>query len=206
MLRAALLFVVVCIDFDFCLFLFFWSIRFRMNLNSSLFMRIVKCVYALFFTHNFLAVWFDRLLSILLICRYMDSAGGLSLYPSHRCKTIHLVCSEMFFSLAFFFWCAFEVSDLFFMDLKLLLVHIVEFMVFCLIFKDLKFIWNLQVRHAQGVHNVAMEIDHSLLKSYDYFDAQLSTLGWQQVHECSLIAIISNVIHTEGSHLHREER
>ncbi|XP_038897794.1 phosphoglycerate mutase-like protein 1 isoform X2 [Benincasa hispida] len=57
----------------------------------------------------------------------MDSAGGLSLYPSHRCKTIHLV------------------------------------------------------RHAQGTHNVATEKDRSLLQSYDYFDAQLSPLGWQQV-------------------------
>ncbi|KAL0553134.1 hypothetical protein IC582_007022 [Cucumis melo] len=77
----------------------------------------------------------------------MDSAGGLSLYPSHRCKTIHLV------------------------------------------------------RHAQGTHNVAMEKDRSLLQSYDYFDAQLSPLGWQQVdnlrkhvHSCGISKTIELVI------------
>ncbi|KAL5559899.1 hypothetical protein UlMin_036110, partial [Ulmus minor] len=49
------------------------------------------------------------------------------LYPSHRCKTLHLV------------------------------------------------------RHAQGTHNVASEKNHDALLSYDLFDAQLSSLGWEQV-------------------------
>ncbi|KAG5251081.1 phosphoglycerate mutase protein [Salix suchowensis] len=37
------------------------------------------------------------------------------------------------------------------------------------------------VRHAQGTHNVAGEIDHNALLSPEYFDAHLSPLGWQQV-------------------------
>uniref|UniRef100_A0A803PN07 Phosphoglycerate mutase-like protein 1 n=2 Tax=Cannabis sativa TaxID=3483 RepID=A0A803PN07_CANSA len=37
------------------------------------------------------------------------------------------------------------------------------------------------VRHAQGVHNVAGDKDHSNYMSYDYFDAQLTPLGWNQV-------------------------
>ncbi|EOA31217.1 hypothetical protein CARUB_v10014383mg [Capsella rubella] len=37
------------------------------------------------------------------------------------------------------------------------------------------------VRHAQGIHNVAGEKDHSAYSSEDYFDAHLTPLGWQQV-------------------------
>ncbi|GER30021.1 phosphoglycerate mutase family protein [Striga asiatica] len=37
------------------------------------------------------------------------------------------------------------------------------------------------VRHAQGFHNVAGEKDHSAYLSPEYFDAQLTPLGWQQV-------------------------
>ncbi|KHG16416.1 Drebrin [Gossypium arboreum] len=36
------------------------------------------------------------------------------------------------------------------------------------------------VRHAQGVHNVAGEIDHAAYSSEEYFDAHLTPLGWQQ--------------------------
>ncbi|KAI9106462.1 hypothetical protein K1719_021990 [Acacia pycnantha] len=57
----------------------------------------------------------------------MDTSEGLSIYPLHRCKTLHLV------------------------------------------------------RHAQGTHNVAGEKDHEAYMSYDYFDAQLTPLGWEQV-------------------------
>ncbi|KAK3231124.1 hypothetical protein Dsin_003005 [Dipteronia sinensis] len=57
----------------------------------------------------------------------MDSPAGPTLYPSHRCKTVHLV------------------------------------------------------RHAQGIHNVAGEKNHDAYLSYDYFDAHLTPLGWQQV-------------------------
>ncbi|KAI7750184.1 hypothetical protein M8C21_026281, partial [Ambrosia artemisiifolia] len=37
------------------------------------------------------------------------------------------------------------------------------------------------VRHAQGIHNVAGEKDHSAYMSEDLFDAQLTPLGWKQV-------------------------
>ncbi|KAI4388676.1 hypothetical protein MLD38_000984 [Melastoma candidum] len=38
------------------------------------------------------------------------------------------------------------------------------------------------VRHAQGIHNVAGEKDHSAYMSYDFLDAHLTPLGWEQVH------------------------
>ncbi|XP_015074151.1 phosphoglycerate mutase-like protein 1 isoform X1 [Solanum pennellii] len=57
----------------------------------------------------------------------MDVSGGQSVYPLHRCKTIHLV------------------------------------------------------RHAQGIHNVEGEKDHSAYLSRHLFDAHLTPLGWQQV-------------------------
>lgn len=37
------------------------------------------------------------------------------------------------------------------------------------------------VRHAQGIHNVAGELDHSAYLSPNLFDAHLTPLGWQQV-------------------------
>ncbi|KAK7385427.1 hypothetical protein VNO78_31145 [Psophocarpus tetragonolobus] len=37
------------------------------------------------------------------------------------------------------------------------------------------------VRHAQGVHNVAGEKNHDAYDSYDYFDANITPLGWEQV-------------------------
>ena len=39
----------------------------------------------------------------------------------------------------------------------------------------------LQVRHAQGIHNVAGEKDFNAYMSQDLFDAQLTPLGWSQV-------------------------
>ncbi|XP_062164645.1 phosphoglycerate mutase-like protein 1 [Alnus glutinosa] len=39
----------------------------------------------------------------------------------------------------------------------------------------------MQVRHAQGIHNVEGEKDHNAYLSYDLFDAHLSPLGWKQV-------------------------
>jgi hypothetical protein len=44
-----------------------------------------------------------------------------------------------------------------------------------------QFYVSIQVRHAQGIHNVAGEKDHNALLSPEYFDAHLSPLGWQQV-------------------------
>lgn len=39
----------------------------------------------------------------------------------------------------------------------------------------------MQVRHAQGVHNVEGEKDHAAYLSESLFDAHLTPLGWQQV-------------------------
>ncbi|KAJ6335394.1 hypothetical protein OIU78_012094 [Salix suchowensis] len=49
------------------------------------------------------------------------------------------------------------------------------------------------VRHAQGTHNVAGEIDHNALLSPEYFDAHLSPLGWQQVGN------LRKQVHASGS-------
>lgn len=57
----------------------------------------------------------------------MEQGGWPSLYPLHRCKTLHLV------------------------------------------------------RHAQGVHNVEGDKNYKAYMSPEYFDAQLTPLGWQQV-------------------------
>ncbi|EPS62983.1 hypothetical protein M569_11804, partial [Genlisea aurea] len=40
---------------------------------------------------------------------------------------------------------------------------------------------HLVVRHAQGFHNVAGNKDVRAYFSPEYFDAQLTPLGWQQV-------------------------
>ncbi|KAL8131030.1 phosphoglycerate mutase-like protein [Apium graveolens] len=37
------------------------------------------------------------------------------------------------------------------------------------------------VRHAQGIHNVAGEKEHSAYSSREFFDAHLTPLGWEQV-------------------------
>ena len=39
----------------------------------------------------------------------------------------------------------------------------------------------MHVRHAQGVHNVAGEKNHDAYNSYEFFDAHLTSLGWEQV-------------------------
>lgn len=39
----------------------------------------------------------------------------------------------------------------------------------------------LQVRHAQGIHNVEGEKNYKVYMSPEYFDANLTPLGWQQV-------------------------
>ncbi|XP_070026839.1 phosphoglycerate mutase-like protein 1 isoform X2 [Nicotiana tabacum] len=57
----------------------------------------------------------------------MDYTGGPTLFPLHRCKTIHLV------------------------------------------------------RHGQGIHNVEGDKNYKAYLSPEYFDAYLTTLGWQQV-------------------------
>ncbi|XWS25423.1 hypothetical protein CRYUN_Cryun27aG0067100 [Craigia yunnanensis] len=39
------------------------------------------------------------------------------------------------------------------------------------------------VRHAQGVHNTESEKSRDPLTSFEFFDAELSSLGWQQVRD-----------------------
>ncbi|KAL4556524.1 hypothetical protein LXL04_039180 [Taraxacum kok-saghyz] len=50
------------------------------------------------------------------------------------------------------------------------------------------------VRHAQGIHNVAGEKDHSAYLSEQLFDAQLTPLGWQQVDN------LRKHVHASGLH------
>ncbi|KAL2537196.1 Phosphoglycerate mutase-like protein 1 [Forsythia ovata] len=77
----------------------------------------------------------------------MDNGGSPSLFPFHRCKTIHLV------------------------------------------------------RHAQGMHNVEGDKNYKAYMSPEYFDANLTQLGWQQVdnlrkhvHESGLFKKIELVV------------
>ncbi|KVI10886.1 Histidine phosphatase superfamily, clade-1 [Cynara cardunculus var. scolymus] len=57
------------------------------------------------------------------------------------------------------------------------------------------------VRHAQGVHNVIGDKDYKAYMSPEYFDAELTRLGWQQVenlrkhvHACGLAKRVDVVI------------
>jgi hypothetical protein len=45
----------------------------------------------------------------------------------------------------------------------------------------------MQVRHAQGVHNVEGETDHSAYMKPDFFDARVTPLGWNQVSSFLLL-------------------
>ncbi|KAH8498663.1 hypothetical protein H0E87_017552 [Populus deltoides] len=84
----------------------------------------------------------------------MDSGPGPSLYPLHRCKTIHLVgCPRLPSFLAF----------------ALNSRH-------CGLTKPC-----IQVRHAQGLHNVEGEKNYKAYLNPEYLDAPLTQLGWQQV-------------------------
>jgi hypothetical protein len=46
----------------------------------------------------------------------------------------------------------------------------------------------MQVRHAQGVHNVEGETDHSAYMKPDFFDARVTPLGWNQVSSFLLLS------------------
>ncbi|KAG8473507.1 hypothetical protein CXB51_035680 [Gossypium anomalum] len=59
----------------------------------------------------------------------------------------------------------------------------------------------IQVRHAQGIHNVDGDKNYKAYMSPEYFDAHITPLGWQQVdnlrkhvHECGLAERIDLVI------------
>lgn len=191
------LLIVICCRFWPILISYFWSMMPRISLYFTLRMRIALFISALCFVFSTSKAFplltsemllFDCLCS--LFCWFVDIWSLQEVSVCIRCTVVRLF---IWFVTNFFLSCTLlEVSDLFFLDLDLLLVHIVEFVAVCFHFSS---IWNfvliLQVRHAQAVHNVAMEKDRSLLQSYDYFDAQLSDLGWLQVY-----ATIPTIIYT----------
>jgi len=85
----------------------------------------------------------------------MDAKPALFLYPLEHSKILHLViCTRVLL-----FLCSLFMSQ----D------------------RFPQFYVSIQVRHAQGIHNVAGEKDHNALLSPEYFDAHLSPLGGQQV-------------------------
>lgn len=92
----------------------------------------------------------------------METGAGIGLYPLHRCKTIYLVSGVYLFQLRYLstFW---KIQD------------------------DLMFD-PVQVRHAQGIHNVDGEKNYKAYMSHDYFDAELTQLGWQQVRKKDLFS------------------
>ena len=106
----------------------------------------------------------------------MDSSGGPSLYPLHRCKTIHIVGVE--FMVHFYICCIDLNSDIFY--LKDIQDHHLPWLFLMLSNCNLINSY-MQVRHAQGIHNVDGEKNYKAYMNPEYFDAQLTPLGWQQV-------------------------
>ena len=49
----------------------------------------------------------------------------------------------------------------------------------------------VQVRHAQGIHNIASDKDRYALSSDEFFDAQLTPLGWNQVPKFYVIIFLN---------------
>ncbi|KAF7803801.1 phosphoglycerate mutase-like protein 1 isoform X2 [Senna tora] len=106
-------------------------------------------------------------------CSSENMDTGPSLYPLHRCKTIHLDIQDYLLSSSF------ACKSRRFQLIKPY----------------------IQVRHAQGIHNVEGEKNYKAYLNPDYFDAHLTPLGWQQVdnlrkhvHASGLIKRIDLVI------------
>lgn len=99
----------------------------------------------------------------------MDSGTGSTLFPLHRCKTLHLVPHMSFHRalLQLFLLCKEKNTN------SCSITGLLFFFFF-------NFVVN-QVRHAQGIHNVEGEKDHKAYLSPKLFDAHLTPLGWQQV-------------------------
>jgi hypothetical protein len=51
----------------------------------------------------------------------------------------------------------------------------------------------MQVRHAQGVHNVEGDKDHSAYMKPEFFDARITPLGWNQVTFRSSFFLSTNI-------------
>ena len=97
----------------------------------------------------------------------MDATGGQSLYPLHRTKTLHLVC-------------IYDTATHSFLEI----ISWGIFYLFIYLYFEKGFGLTkpcIQVRHAQGIHNVEGEKDHDAYLSYDLFDANITPLGWKQV-------------------------
>lgn len=100
----------------------------------------------------------------------MDYSAGSSLFPLHRCKTIHLVGnihSPLFNSP--------HTQHNYLIRINHCFVHSPIL---------------LQVRHAQGIHNVEGDKNYNAYINPDYFDAHLTPLGWQQVY---LFKLLNNI-------------
>lgn len=100
----------------------------------------------------------------------MDGLEAPSLYPLHRSKTIHLVGAKSVVSV----WMIFDV-----LGIRGCCFYNICFCIFLCILTLLKFY--LQVRHGQGIHNVEGDKNYKSYMSPEYFDAELTPLGWQQV-------------------------
>lgn len=108
----------------------------------------------------------------------MDSGAGPSLFPLHCCKTIHLVRINSSLNLR----CS-VVVDLNLLICSLRVVQTCSSLFlfdcnssFCGLIKPF-----IQVRHAQGIHNVEGEKNYKAYMNPECFDAHLTPLGWQQV-------------------------
>ena len=112
----------------------------------------------------------------------MDSSGGPSLYPLHRCKILHFVGVEF---MVHVYKCCIDLnSDIF--CIKDIQDHHLPWLLLMLSNCNLINSY-MQVRHAQGIHNVDGEKNYKAYMNPEYFDAQLTPLGWQQVETCSFL-------------------
>jgi len=107
-------------------------------------------------------------------CAGMELGASTVLYPLHRCKTIYLVLPT--FSSILLNCRTGKGGDTTTGEKNAGYV--------CMTARS-----NVQVRHAQGIHNVAGEKDFSAYMSHDLFDAQLTALGWNQVGFCSFFSM-----------------
>lgn len=101
------------------------------------------------------------------------AAAATAIYPLHRCKTIHLV-PYTFSTLPACLICS--SSHPYASSLTLSHTHTHQF---SHVHEHHHHI--TQVRHAQGVHNVEGDTDHSAYMKPDFFDARITPLGWNQV-------------------------
>lgn len=122
------------------------------------------------------------LLLMLFLFTDMDGSSGPSLYPLHRCKTIHLVSTNIYLFCQVTTFGSSSIGKISFF-LGFYSSEVISAVV----------LWMLQVRHAQGIHNVEGEKNYKVYTSPEYFDANLTPLGWEQVFFSNL-SLVSNKI------------